>query len=375
MRVAFYAPLKSPDHPIPSGDRRVAQLFVTALRAGGHEVFPASCFRSYDRRGDQARQARLASLGGRLAERFLARCRTAPATAPELWFTYHLYHKAPDWLGPTISDSLAIPYMIAEASDAPKQALRAWAIGHDAAARAIRRADAVIGLNPADRDCVMPLLRDPWRWVPIKPFIDAVSYSTRGRASNMPPRLIVVAMMRYGDKLASYQILGDALARLLDLPWALEVVGDGPARREVEHALAPVSERVTWAGALSAVAVSERLAAADFCVWPALNEAFGMALLEAQASGLPVVAGDSGGVGQIVIPRVTGLLVPPGDASAFADAVRSLVIDSGRRAAFAAAARQRVRAEHDISTAARQLDAVIAMLARSRHVVGNRKPT
>jgi glycosyltransferase involved in cell wall biosynthesis len=373
MRVAFYAPLKSPDHPIPSGDRRVAQLFVTALRAGGHEVFPASCFRSYDRRGDQARQARLASLGGRLAERFLARCRTAPATAPELWFTYHLYHKAPDWLGPTISDSLTIPYMIAEASDAPKQALRAWAIGHDAAARAIRRADAVIGLNPADRDCVMPLLRDPWRWVPIKPFIDAASYSTRGRASNMPPRLIVVAMMRYGDKLASYQILGDALARLLDLPWALEVIGDGPARREVEHALDPVSERVTWAGALSAVAVSDRLAAADFCVWPALNEAFGMALLEAQASGLPVVAGDSGGVGQIVIPQVTGLLVRPGDASAFADAVRSLVIDSGRRAAFAAAARQRVRAEHDISTAARQLDGVIAMLARSHHVVWNQK--
>jgi glycosyltransferase involved in cell wall biosynthesis len=373
MRIAFYAPLKSPDHPIPSGDRRVAQLFVKALRAGGHQVFLASRFRSYDRRGDQARQASLASLGGRLAERFLTRCGTAPETTPELWFTYHLYHKAPDWLGPPVSDALSIPYVIAEASDAPKQALGRWAIGRRAAARAIGRADAVIGLNPADRDCVIPLLRDPWRWIPIKPFIDAASYPVPVRTGDRPPRLIVVGMMRYGDKLASYQILGDALARLLDLPWTLEVVGDGPARREVEYALDPLSERVTWAGALSAVAVSVRLAEADLCVWPALNEAFGMALLEAQASELPVVAGDSGGVGQIVVPQVTGLLVPPGDASAFADAVRSLVMDTGRRAAFAAAARQRVRAEHDISTATRQLDAVIATLARSHHVVGNRK--
>lgn len=369
MRIAFYAPLKSPDHPIPSGDRRVAQLFLAALRAAGHEAFLASRFRSYDRCGDHARQARLASLGGRLAERFLARCRTVPEIAPELWFTYHLYHKAPDWLGPVVSAALSIPYVIAEASDAPKQALRAWAIGRQAAEGAIRRADAVIGLNPADSDCVVPLLRDPWRWIPINPFIDAASYPTPMRDGNGPPRLIVVAMMRYGDKLASYQVLGDALARLLDLSWTLEVVGDGPARGAVEQALEPVSARVTWAGAVSATAVAERLAAADLCVWPAFNEAFGMALLEAQASGLPVVAGDSGGVGQIVIPHVTGLLVPPADASAFADAVRSLVLDRSRRAGLAKAARQRVRAEHDISTAARRLDAVIAMVSRPHRAV------
>ena len=48
--------------------------------------------------------------------------------------------------------------------------------GREAAESAIRRADAVIGLNPADRDCVLPLLRDPARWVPLKPFLDAASY-------------------------------------------------------------------------------------------------------------------------------------------------------------------------------------------------------
>lgn len=369
MRIAFYAPLKSPDHPIPSGDRRVAQLFLAALQASGNQVSLASRFRSYDRVGDQVRQSRLAYLGGLLAGRFLARCRTAPESAPELWFTYHLYHKAPDWLGPVISDALAIPYVIAEASNAPKQRSRAWAFGREAAERAIRRADAVIGLNPVDRDCVMPLLQDPRRWIPMKPFIDVASYGRPRHANSGPPRLIAVAMMRYGDKLASYRILGDSLVTLLDLAWTLEVVGDGPARKEVEEALHLVGERVTWAGALGSTDVVKRLAAADLCVWPALNEAFGMALLEAQASGLPVVAGDSGGVSQIIIPDVTGLLVPPGDALAFAAAVRDLVVDSGRRAALAEAAWQRVRAEHDVSSAARRLDAIIAMVGQVDHLL------
>ena len=59
MKVAFYAPLKPPDHPVPSGDRQLARALLQALRAGGHETFVASRFRSYDGAGDAARQARL----------------------------------------------------------------------------------------------------------------------------------------------------------------------------------------------------------------------------------------------------------------------------------------------------------------------------
>jgi glycosyltransferase involved in cell wall biosynthesis len=362
MRIAFYAPLKPPDHPVPSGDRTVAQLFLAALRMAGHNAFIASRFRSYDGRGDQLRQARVASVSARLVADFVGRCREAPETGPQLWFTYHLYHKAPDWLGPQIADVLRIPYIVAEASDAPKQASGAWAAGRRATECAIRRADAVIGLNPTDRECVLPLLRDAWRWVPFKPFIDAAFYSGQGCASTGSTRLIVVAMMRDGDKLASYQILGAALSRLLDLPWSLEVVGGGPAIRDVENALYPLRERVTWVGKIGSTEIARRLASADLCVWPALNEAFGMALLEAQASGVPVVAGGGGGVSEIVAPGVTGLLVPPGDAAAFAEAVRSLIVDRPRRIAFAEAARQRVRAEHDLSSAARRLNGVIDMV-------------
>jgi glycosyltransferase involved in cell wall biosynthesis len=366
MRVAFYAPLKPPDHPTPSGDRRVAQLFFAALRLAGHDVFVASRFRSYEGRGDKIRQERLASLAGILAERFLRRCLEAPETAPELWFTYHLYHKAPDWLGPRISDGLDIPYLLAEASDAPKQALGKWAAGRDAAQRAIRRADAVIGLNPTDQESVLPLLRDRRRWVAIRPFLDAACFGPQTGAALGPPRLIVIAMMRYGDKLASYRILGDALSRLLDLSWSVEVVGDGPARSEVEEALDSVGERVIWSGMLDHAAIRARLGSADLFVWPAINEAFGMALLEAQASGLPVVAGRAGGVDEVVVSELTGLLVPPGDVLAFAAAVRSLIVDQGRRAAFAKAAQERARAEHDLPIAARRLADVIDAVRLTR---------
>ena len=359
MRIAFYAPLKPPDHPVPSGDRRMAQLFFEAVRLAGHEPVLVSRFRSYDGGGNAVRQARLAALGRRVAERQLRHWRESSTSAPNLWFSYHVYHKAPDWLGPTVADGLGIPYVAAEASVAPKQAGGSWALGHRATGCAIRQAAAVIGLNPADRECVLPSLRDPGRWVAFKPFLDAESFGPNARREGDPPRLITVAMMRPGDKLTSYQILGDALSRLVDLPWSLEVIGDGPARGDVSSALAALRGRVNWMGSLDRKSVAERLAAADLFVWPANNEAFGMALLEAQASGLPVVAGAAGGVEEIVVSGITGLLVPAGDALAFAAAVRSLIIDCGRRSAFGAAARRHVLRDHDLPVAARRLADVL----------------
>jgi len=363
MRIAFYAPLKPPDHPMPSGDRRIAQLFCEALRGAGHEPFLASRLRSYDGQGDPSRQARLGRIARGKAGRLMRRWCQEPHAAPELWFTYHLYYKAPDWLGPAVSTALGIPYVIAEASAAPKRAGGDWEIGHRAVEEALRRADAVLGLNPADRECVLPLLQDPRRWIALSPFLDARRYrGRRTRLPSSPPRLIAVAMMRHGDKLASYRLLGTALADLLDVPWSLDIVGDGAARDVVEAALAGLGARVRHLGALDETAIAAALAAADLFVWPAVNEAFGMALLEAQASGLPVVAGASGGVAGIVVSGKTGLLVPPGDVAAFAAAVRRLILDGPARAAMGAAACAKIEREHDLPAAAARLDAVLAQL-------------
>ena len=86
MRVAFYAPLKPPDHPVPSGDRRMARLLIQALELAGHEVEVAARLRSWHGVPDGARQARIAELGAALAERLLRRHPTRPAPArPPAW--------------------------------------------------------------------------------------------------------------------------------------------------------------------------------------------------------------------------------------------------------------------------------------------------
>jgi glycosyltransferase involved in cell wall biosynthesis len=367
MHIAFYAPLKSPDHPIPSGDRQIAQLLIEALRRAGHEPFLASRLRSFDPAGDPERQARLSRLGDLAAGRLLRRWQRRPADAPDLWFTYHLYYKAPDWIGPRVSAALGVPYVIAEASHAPKRAGGAWDIGHRAVEQALRQADAVIGLNPVDREGVLSVLPDARRWVPLPPFLDASAYDAEpDRKTSRPVRLITVAMMREGDKLASYRLLGSALERLLDLPWSLDVVGDGPARMAVEQALSALGPRITYHGALEPAAIRQALQSADLLVWPAINEAFGMALLEAQASRLPVVAGNSGGVGAIVADGQTGVLTPPGAIAPFAAAVRRLMRDDDVRRKMGVAARAKVQRDHDLPAAAARLGALLERLGAAR---------
>jgi glycosyltransferase involved in cell wall biosynthesis len=364
-RIAFYAPLKPPDHDVPSGDRRVARLFLEALYRAGHEPFVASGLRSFDRDGNAAHQADLAERGHEVAAELIAQWRREPHAVPQFWFTYHLYYKAPDWLGPAVAQALGIPYVVAEASVAMKRADGPWAIGHRAVVEALRQADLVIGLNPADRDGVQPFV-GPGTWAELPPFLDTALYHPSPHGGNGPVRLVTVAMMRPGDKLASYRALGAALARLLDLDWTLEVIGDGPARSEVEAALAPLGSRVRLAGEAGEAGVAARLAVANLFVWPAINEAYGMALLEAQAAGLAVVAGNSGGVGSVVTDGETGLLTQPGDAGAFAGAVRRLLEDPARRAAMGAAARDKAVRRHDVAAAAERLAVMLAALRPNR---------
>jgi glycosyltransferase involved in cell wall biosynthesis len=380
VRIAFYAPLKPPCHPVASGDRTMARLLVAALRRAGHEVAVAATLRSRDGDGDAAYQARVRDIGRRLVERFLRACAREPAPRPDLWFTYHLYYKAPDWLGPPIAEALAIPYVVAEASVAAKRRTGPWRLGHAAALAALRRADAVIGLNDADREAVLPQLAVPAIWHDLPPFIDSASFAAAaaGRAGQRAalaachgidgtvPWLVAAAMMRPGDKLASYRLLAAALNRNLDLPWRLLVIGDGPSRGAVEAAFAPCAGRVAWLGLVEGTALAAALAAGDLMVWPAINEAYGMALLEGQAAGLPVLAGASGGVAGIVADGVTGRLVPPGDAAAFAGALAELLAQPERRRALGAAAALRIAAERDIAVAAHRLDAILRGVAGTR---------
>ena len=359
MRIAFYAPMKPPTHPVPSGDRRMARAFMALLGDLGHEVTLASRLRSFDRTGDPERQTRLQRLGGRLAARYLRRHARRP---PELWFTYHLYHKAPDWLGPTIAGRLGIPYVVAEASLAGKQAGGRWDQGYAASRAAIARADLVLAMTRQDLPGLRPVV-PPERLHLFPPFLDAGPFRARPRdPATAVPTLLAVAMMRADVKLLSYALLAESLRAVLDLPWRLVLVGDGAARAEVTALFAPLGARVAFAGAVTPGELPALYAAADLYVWPARNEAYGMALLEAQAAGLPVVAGREGGVADVVQDGRTGRLVPPRDPVAFAAAVRDLLLDPVRRCALGAAARARVLARHDLGPARARLTAALATL-------------
>lgn len=370
MRIAFYAPLKPPDHPVPSGDREMGRLLGVALQRAGFDVEIVSRFRSFDALGDHQRQIRIERLGQRLAERMVRYYQhRSSEDRPRLWFTYHVYHKAPDWLGPQVSRALGIPYVIAEASHAPKQSHGAWAHGHTAAQSAISQADLIIGLNSADAQCVLPLLQSPSRWLGLRPFMDVAAFGkdSEDRSAERQalatwydldteePLLITVAMMRSGAKLASYRLLARALTMIAPRPWRLLVIGDGPARLDVMTCLAPIRDRVIGFGQLSPRDIHRVLAAADLFVWPAIDEAYGMALLEAQAAGLPCVAGRTGGVPDVVRHNKTGLLVPINHPEAFAQAVGQLLDNPTLLQALGAQARENAFARHSLDHAATSL--------------------
>lgn len=360
MRIAFHTPLKPLDHPTPSGDRSMARALAGILRRLGHEVIAVDHYEP-GRRGlvepNRLPQER---------DRQHARLPDMIALRPDLWFTYHLWYKRPDWVGPDVSAALKIPYAVAEASYAPKRAGGPWDLGHRAVGDALRAADLVLTLNPDDAPMIAPLLRTPEVAVTIRPFLDAAPFRAVRHASRPDTAmLLAVGMMRPGDKLASYRLLADALQRVRDLDWRLMIVGDGDARADVEAAFAPLSDRVIYRGAVDAAGLPAIYAAADLLVWPAINEAYGIALLEAQAAGLPVIAGRTRGVPAVVGDGESGLLPALGDAQAFADAVRALLVDPARRAALAAGARARIDRDHDLTAAEATIDAALtAMLAR-----------
>lgn len=382
MRIAFYAPLKPPDHPTPSGDRRVARLLMSALERAGHDVEVASRLRTYDGKGDPARQAALRDRGRVEAARLIKRLGGLPRDRrPEVWFTYHLHYKAPDWLGPAVSRALGLAYVVAEASFAAKRAGGPWDLAHRAVGEAVAGADAILCPSRHDMPGLRPLLPDPDRLTHLPPFLDPAPFaaaarrrvSARRRAAAElgldpgRPWLLAVAMMRPGDKLESYRRLAAALGRVADLDWQLLTVGDGDAAGEVRRALAALGERrVVHAGRRDPDQLPGIYAACDVYVWPAAGEAYGMAMLEAQAAGLPVVAAAVRGVPDVVEDGVGGLLAATEDPADLAVALRSLLTDQALRRRLGRGARDFVSGGRTLDAAARILDETLARAGGNR---------
>ena len=362
MRIAFYAPMKPPDDPKPSGDRQIARLLISALERSDHEVALASRFRSWMREPEAAAFEDMAAQARKEADR-VAGALTANGARPDLWLTYHLYHRAPDWIGPLVADALKIPYVVIEASRALKRSRDAWAPGFEAADAALTRADVVIALHEDDAEGLASVVAED-RLYRLRPFIDTKPFSAAAQQhpDNEMPVLVTVAMMREGDKARSYALLADAMKRLTCSDWRHIIVGDGPARQRIAPLFDPA--RTEFFGAVSSDALPDIYRRGDLFVWPAIREAFGMVFIEAQAAGLAVLAGRAGGVGEIVQDGETGVLVPTGDTDAFAAALDRLLMAPDTIRQMAEKASRYAVSHHDIETARHVLEMILNQAVR-----------
>lgn len=116
----------------------------------------------------------------------------------------------------------------------------------------------------------------------------------------------------------------------------LAFVGDGPARPSLE---AQAPKGVHFLGELRGEELARVYASADVFCFPSTTDTFGQVLLEASASGLPVVAADTGGAREIVRDGVTGILVRPEDPRSFAAALGSLAGSGAVRSSLGTAGR------------------------------------
>ena len=354
MRLAFYAPLKPPSHYIPSGDRAMGRALIHALEYIGAEVTLASTLRTRDGAGVAQAQRGLMDEAAHEVTRLTAKGRAAKWDA---WVTYHNYYKAPDLIGSQVARAMGIPYVQIETSRARNRLTGPWADFARAAEAAADAADAIFYLTERDAETLRRDAPKGQRLIHLRPFLDRDDLPA---ASTLKGPILAAAMMRTGDKLASYQIIAETLARLPKGAWRLHIAGDGEAREAVETLMAPFGDAVTFLGGLDADAMERAYQSASMLFWPGVNEAFGLTYLEAQAAGLPIVCQDRPGVREVLVPG--DYPAPDAGAPALAEQVMAFINapqtckDAGLRA------RDHIAAHHLLPSAAETLRQGLAAL-------------
>ncbi|MEL7429173.1 MAG: glycosyltransferase family 4 protein [Pseudomonadota bacterium] len=370
-RVAFYAPIKPPDHPIPSGDRLIARNLVKALGLANCDVQLASSFIAYSKRSDPAILASRKMDALSAADRLVAQYEATPnALLPEIWITYHPYCKAPDWIGPRVSKVLGIPYVTIEAARTGQgDETDPWKPWRKEAQEGILAADLHLVFKPSDRAYLTGLLGSDKKLIDFPTFVDLEDLTGK-QTHALPthwaadtPVLITTGMMRKGKKDRNFYMLAEVLSRITESDWNLIIVGGGPEEAAIRNAYGAIPEqRIHWTGQVEHTDVLEWMRAADIFIWPGWKEPIGMVYLEAQVQGLPVIAYDSMGVPLVVTHGETGLLAPEGDDDGLRDNLIQLLNDKSLRTRLGKAAQASVLSRHSLEAAAKRLQQLVSKL-------------
>jgi len=212
---------------------------------------------------------------------------------------------------------------------------------------------------PAERITVIPSGVDLGRFSPDGPRAEAAA----GR-----PRVLSVGRLverkGFADLVQAMTLVQDAECVVVGGPPEAGLATDPVAHRLRELADAwRVGDRVRLVGAVPREEMAAWYRSADVVVCAPWYEPFGLTPLEAMACGVPVVASAVGGLTDTVVDQVTGVLVRPRDPRALGVAVRRLLADPARRAAYAAAALERARAAYSWHRMATRLSEVYAAAA------------
>ena len=173
-------------------------------------------------------------------------------------------------------------------------------------------------------------------------------------------------------------VLMHALQQCKSSQLKVRLIGEGPLRQELETLSASLglSSRVSFLGPKDRRGVFEELVHCDMMVLASRypSESFGLAALEAMACAKPVVASAIGGLLELVADRETGILVPPDDPAALAQALDLLVDDPSLRLSLGVAGRLRAK-QFTASASADAYEALFTeLVAHSRGVLGPMGP-
>lgn len=200
---------------------------------------------------------------------------------------------------------------------------------------------------------------DPTRF---HPDLDAGPLRARYGVAPAAPIILLVGALDRPHYFKGVPLLLEAFARLRHPRARLLIVGEGDLRGSYQQRAAQMGlgEQVVFCGRVSDDALPAHYAIADLLVLPSttLGEAFGVVVLEAMASGKPVITSNLPGVRSVVTNGQDGLLVRPGDPDDLAEAIQTLLEDPGRRRAMGEQGRAKVEQRYTWQTIGGQLEEI-----------------
>lgn len=202
--------------------------------------------------------------------------------------------------------------------------------------------------------------------------VDPTTFQPRAEHAVKPGASLKVIVVGWPRWVKGFEWALQALRELVDagVPAQLEILGASPnlepgdadEQRRLHHTIVDLDlqEHVELRGSVATSVVAERLRASDVLLLPSLEEGLPTVVLEAMASGIPVVATDCGAVSEAIADGVEGLLIPPRDAVGLARALARLWRDPPLRARMGHAGRRTATARFTLK---RQLEAFADLYA------------